>query len=95
MATHPYFRQLVVAAFLSLFVSMEAVVAAPPPPSWSRQIIPTGQERTIVKATPVEMRPNRPLHIYGNTVRRRYNRSTPLPATPAASRSFSGNGISR
>ncbi len=94
MATQFYFRQLIIAAFLSLFVSMGAVVAAPPAPSWSRQIIPTGQDRVIVKSTPVEMRPNRPLHIYGNTVRRRYNRNTPLPTTPAASRSLSGNSIS-
>jgi hypothetical protein len=57
-------------------------------PGWAKTIVPTGEERAQVKATPIEMRPYRPLHIYGNTVRRRYYHGTavPLPRelTPAA-----------
>ncbi len=33
-----------------------------------------GEERDQIKSTPIEQRPNRPLHFYGNTVRRRHQR---------------------
>jgi hypothetical protein len=48
-------------------------------PGWSPNIIATGQEREQIRATPIEQRPYRPLHIYGNTVRRMHYRGTPLP----------------
>lgn len=38
-------------------------------------IIARGQERQEIKSTPILDRPNRPLHFYGNTVRRQYARS--------------------
>ena len=44
-------------------------------PGWSGRVIVTGQARTQIQATPVVYRPNRPLHFYGNTVRRRHYRS--------------------
>lgn len=58
-------------------------------PGWSPNIIATGEERQQIRATPIEQRPYRPLHFYGNTVRRIHHRGTPLPtlgetvATPA------------
>ena len=48
---------------------------------WHPVVIPTGVYRETIKATPIEMRPNRPLHFYGNTVRRRYYRASPLPTS--------------
>ena len=54
--------------------------AAPPEPGWAKQIVPTGQERAIIKSTPIELRPYRPFHFYGNTVRRLHYRGNPIPA---------------
>ena len=49
-------------------------------PQWSGRVIATGAEREQIEAIPIELRPNRPLHFYGNTVRRQYYRGTVLPA---------------
>jgi len=43
-------------------------------------IIATGAERAAIESTPIEYRPYRPLHFYGNTVRRQYYRGSALPA---------------
>ena len=47
-------------------------------PGWSPYVIARGPERQIIQSTPMELRPYRPLHFYGNTVRRTYYRGTPL-----------------
>ena len=39
-------------------------------------IIARGQLREEIKSTPILDRPNRPLHFYGNTVRRQHARGT-------------------
>ena len=45
-------------------------------PGWSPVVIATGEYRQQLQATPIELRPYRPFHFYGNTVRRRhYGRS--------------------
>lgn len=36
---------------------------------WSPIIIPTGAYRAQIQAQPIEQRPGRPLHVYGNTIR--------------------------
>lgn len=41
------------------------------------RIVTFGSERDQIKSTPIEKRPNRPLHVYGNSVRRRHARTTP------------------
>lgn len=41
------------------------------PTGWSPVILPRGQYRQQIKSMPIEQRPGRPLHIYGNTVRMR------------------------
>lgn len=41
------------------------------------RVVMLGDARDQLKATPIEERPYRPLHVYGNTVRRRHTRSTP------------------
>jgi hypothetical protein len=37
---------------------------------WSPVVIARGEYRSQIKALPIEHRPNRPLHFYGNYVRR-------------------------
>ncbi|EMI21595.1 putative secreted protein [Rhodopirellula maiorica SM1] len=55
----------------------ESVDAAEP--GWSPIIIPTGAYRQEIKSMPIEQRPYRPGHFYGNTVRRRHYRGEVLP----------------
>lgn len=38
------------------------------------RVITFGSERDQIKSTPIEQRPYRPLHVYGNSVRRRQAR---------------------
>ena len=49
--------------------------AAPPTTGWDSTIVLRGQERAVVKSMPIEKRPMRPLHVYGNTIRRMEHRS--------------------
>ncbi len=37
-------------------------------------IVATGEQRAQIKSLDILERPNRPLHVYGNTVRRRASR---------------------
>ena len=39
------------------------------------RVITFGSERDQIKSIPIEKRPNRPLHVYGNSVRRRQART--------------------
>lgn len=48
-------------------------------PGWSPNIIASSEQRQQIQATPIEQRPYRPLHFYGNTIRRMHYRGTPLP----------------
>lgn len=48
-------------------------------PAWERRVMLFGEERAVKEATPILERPYRPLHIYGNTVRRMHYRGTVLP----------------
>jgi hypothetical protein len=43
------------------------------------RVIVVGEARDQLKAKPIEDRPYRPLHVYGNTVRRRQSRGTAQP----------------
>ncbi len=45
------------------------------------RVITFGETREQIKSTPVTARPNRPLHVYGNTVRRRADRAARPTAT--------------
>jgi hypothetical protein len=45
------------------------------------RVITFGETRDQIKSTPVTARPNRPLHVYGNTVRRRADRAARPTAT--------------
>jgi hypothetical protein len=63
-------RLLLVALVVSIAFGFASDAKAAPPTGWDSTIILRGQERSVVKSMPIEKRPNRPLHIYGNTIRR-------------------------
>jgi hypothetical protein len=47
---------------------------------WMGVIVARGELKEEIKSTPILERPNRPLHFYGNTVRREYYRGKAQPA---------------
>lgn len=50
------------------------------------RVLVLGEAREQLKATPIEERPYRPLHVYGNTVRRRHSRAAVPTQRPAPAR---------
>lgn len=75
-------RSLALAAILATAVAPALADASGS--SFDSRIVTFGESRDQIKSTPITKRPNRPLHVYGNTVRRRHSRS---PASPQASNS--------
>jgi len=75
-------RSLALAAILATAVAPTLADASGS--SFDPRIVTFGESRDQIKETPITKRPNRPLHVYGNTVRRRHSRS---PASPQASSS--------
>ena len=55
---------LLAAAFITSFATTDASAAGP--------VIATGAQRQRIQSTPIINRPDRPFHVYGNTVRRVY-----------------------
>ncbi len=56
---------------ISMTVSVSSTRALEPSyPRLSPGVIATPQERAQLRSLPIEQRPNRPLHFYGNSVRR-------------------------
>ncbi len=49
-------------------------------PGWRGVVIARGAEREQIESTDILDRPYRPLHFYGNTVRRQYYRGRGTPA---------------
>ena len=64
----------------TVVIATSTISASAQEPQWSGRVIATGAERAAIEATPIEMRPNRPLHFYGNTGRRQYYRGSAVPA---------------
>jgi hypothetical protein len=64
--------------FLYAALSLAAVIPAPAAGArntgFDPRIVTFGETREQIKSTPITQRPNRPLHVYGNTVRRRQAR---------------------
>jgi hypothetical protein len=54
---------------------------------WYPYVIARGEDRTWIRETPIEQRPNRPLHFWGNSRRRVQTSSVVLPG------SFVTNGM--
>lgn len=75
MAVQPI-RFVVVLFVASFFILSERAEAQEP--GWSPVVIPTGDYREQIKSMPIEARPYRPLHFYGNTVRRNHYRGNPV-----------------
>ena len=67
-------------AFSAIVLSLLMAAPAAAEPRWSGSVIAFGAERERLQATPIEHRPYRPLHFYGNAVPRNYYRGTILPA---------------
>ena len=75
-------RTVVLAALLATTVAPAPVEAAGT--GFDPRIVAYGDSREEIKSTPITQRPNRPLHVYGNSVRRRHHRSVAAPARPAS-----------
>jgi hypothetical protein len=71
-------KLLSLSVFCLLFASQTGIVSAAEP-GWSSVIIATGSYGEKIRSTPMEKRPYRPFHVYGNTVRRMHHRGTPIP----------------
>ena len=62
---------------LGASVLLCADASAQQEPGWSPVVIPTGAYREAIKSMPIELRPYRPFHFYGNTIRRNYYHGAP------------------
>jgi hypothetical protein len=78
-------------AIVSLVVglSLSAAASSAQEPGWSNVVIARGEMRQQIEATPILERPYRPLHFYGNAVRRSYYRGSPLGRPNDVARSTS------
>jgi hypothetical protein len=65
-----------VAVAFTVFASQNELSAAEP--GWSPVVIATGEYREQIKSMPIEQRPYRPFHFYGNTIRRNHYRGNPI-----------------
>jgi hypothetical protein len=68
-------RTLIVAALMAAAV-LPCPTADAAGTGFDPRIVTFGETREQIKATPIEQRPYRPLHVYGNTLRRRHSRTT-------------------
>jgi hypothetical protein len=60
-------------------VALLSAISSAQEPGWSGQVIAFGQQREQIRSTPIEQRPYRPLHFYGNAVRRAHYHGSVLP----------------
>ena len=68
-----------VATSLVLPIDIAAAASAARQTGFDPRVVAIGEAREEIKSTPIENRPYRPLHVYGNTVRRRHYRGAPQP----------------
>lgn len=66
---------LLALSILSLEPGAVPPVAEAAQTGFDPRVIAVGEARDQIKSMPIEQRPNRPLHVYGNTVRRRHSRA--------------------
>jgi hypothetical protein len=78
-------RTVALAALLAAVVAPAPVDAAGT--GFDPRVVTFGDSRDQIKSTPITQRPNRPLHVYGNSVRRRHHRSGAAPTASQASSS--------
>lgn len=77
-------RTVALAAVLAAAVAADIAAAAGT--GFDPRIVVLGEARDEIKSTPITQRPYRPLHVYGNSVRRRHHRGSPASARPQAAR---------
>ena len=77
-------RSLAFAALLIAAVAFPSADAAST--DFDPRVVTFGDSRYQIKATPITNRPYRPLHVYGNTVRRRHHRDTAQPQNTSSRR---------
>lgn len=70
---------LVIATSLTLPLDIAAAASAARQTGFDPRVVAFGDAREEIKTTPIEKRPYRPLHVYGNTVRRRHYRGGSQP----------------
>lgn len=74
-------RRIFALSFLTVTAALAGVSPAEASePGWLPVVIARGEQREQIQSLPIEDRPYRPLHFYGNTVRRMHHRGTPLPS---------------
>ena len=73
-------RTLALLTILSTSLGGVPVVAASG--GFDPRIVVFGDERERIQNTPIEQRPNRPLHFYGNRIRRQNTRTVSRPSQP-------------
>ncbi|WP_372898654.1 hypothetical protein [Stieleria sp.] len=66
----------------TLLITSITPTSATSPTGWSPIILPTGEYRASIKSMPIEQRPGRLLHVYGNTVRLLDQSRRGTPARP-------------
>ncbi len=71
---------LMMSSLILVLISTSVATVAASEPKWQGNVIARGAERSKIESTPILERPYRPLHFYGNTVRRRHYRGTALPS---------------
>jgi hypothetical protein len=72
-----FIRSIVLAAAVTAVFGMGNGSTAAEP-GWSPVVIATGEYRETIKSMPIEQRPYRPFHFYGNTIRRNHYRGNPV-----------------
>ena len=72
-------RTLLFAALMAAAVVPETTLAASKT-KFDPRVVTVGPAREQIKSTPITQRPYRPLHVYGNTVRRRHSRGSSGPS---------------
>jgi hypothetical protein len=72
---------LLVAIALTIPLDFASAAPAVSRTGFDPRVVAFGDAREEIKGTPIEKRPYRPLHVYGNTVRRRHYRDA-APARP-------------
>ncbi|MGI9474380.1 MAG: hypothetical protein ACR2NZ_22755 [Rubripirellula sp.] len=84
-------RKLLLVALAAMLLNLNLRPISAAEPGWSPVIIATGTYRSQIQSKPIEHRPYRPLHFYGNAVRRRHHRGNllPMPRDLAPVRVFS------
>jgi len=67
-------------AVFAMAMALQAAYASAGEPGWASQVLVSPPVRAQVESTPIPLRPYRPFHFYGNTVRRIHYRGTPIPS---------------